>query len=108
MHCNGGESSPQASKRVMVTYFNRKTNNSVTVYIFFILAFHFQYNLKSASIFFSLDFQKQSCTFIVRLKQLFSTFTLKKKFVIQIEFLNYFYKVYTIHRFSIKTLYFHM
>lgn len=87
MHCNGGESSPQASKRVMVTYFNRKTNNSVTVYIFFILAFHFQYNPKSASIFFFIRFfKKQSCTFIVRLKQLFSTFTLKKKFVIQIEF----------------------
>lgn len=85
---------------------NQQFSNSLYI---FILAFHlFQYNLKSASIFFSLDFQKQSCTFIVRLKQLFLTFTLKKKFIIQIEFLNYFYKVYTIHRFSIKTLYFHM
>lgn len=49
--------------RVMVTYFNRKTNNSVTVYIFFILAFHFQYNPKSASIFFFIRFSKTELYF---------------------------------------------
>lgn len=63
MHCNGGESFPHASKRVMVTYFNRKTNNSVTVNIFFILAFHFQYNPKSASIFFFIRFSKTELYF---------------------------------------------